>query len=817
MSDWNRLMQQEHHSDGVSLSSSSMLMNTFDRQQQKQQQQEDKNGISNTSIMNELTTTAANHRNNKRSSSGIDTILSLEHGGTRKRQATEAAPAGIQDVNTSVSLSTSLSSAFLWYNGLHDCNTTSSVSTGEEGGAFLTQHRKQAQQQPQYPQQSYNPVAALNNEWFVPMHLMDSITSSSGCGNKTEKEDRSVTYNSIPNTNTFQYNNNRVLYGGDPTTINSNSYKTLVGGILVDGENNTALHLAIQNGAINQALEMIRCGGVSIDHTNMKGVTALATASQKGYLSVVRKLLEAGANPQLSNRLGQTPLIQACHNGHLDTVKCLVEHGAVVEHANYNRTTALMRAAQQGHKHCVLFLLKSHANVNRKNGEQMTPLMLAAQRGHAEVAHVLISAGADIDGKSAQGSTSLMLACKRGNYQVVQVLVALGAELYIKDMKERTARDIVRRKGNAALMRLLCPTLQVAYMKHQARRDVNYSILKYRKLLQHERATVNLSNNTQSTPAPQILHSITSSALIKSTLPPWRQALVNIMTLPAPIAVHIVTYIPNPDLWHTRLDILAARSHLEPDPATLCAFDLIDEVLTDAGFLTGVGKAGIPAPLPFSTWSEWEEWGIKSDTSPDLHQPTSFFDNSYHMFLSDDDSEAASSVDAVVAPPARLNPPGHLSSDLDDVFYDFNIVIPHRRRRRSHIFFTPTEYPPLANIAAKPFILELRRKANFLSLFNTNATSTYTSQHPFNPLFSSSTSNASATTAQQHHNLISILTSPPYNMPMSLFDQLKQSAEIEAVIRRLSKFVHFDSVKALKIVELATELVHWYEQRRDKL
>jgi len=239
-------------------------------------------------------------------------------------------------------------------------------------------------------------------------------------------------------------------------------------------------------------------------------------------------------------------------------------------------------------------------------------------------------------------------------------------------------------------------------------------------------------------------------------------------------------------------------------------------VLIDSGFLTAVSKAGISAPLPFSSWSKWEEWGVKSDTSPDINQPSSFFDNSYHMFLSDDDSEAATSVDAVVAPPARLNPPGQLSSDLDDVFYDFNIVIPHRRRRRSHIFFTPTEYPSLTNIATNHFTLELRRKANFLSLFNANTTSTFNSQHPFNPLLSS-TSNASTTTQQQLRNLLSILTSPPYNMPLILFDQLKQSAEVEAVIRRMSKFVHFDSVKALKIVMLATELVHWYEQRREKL
>ena len=103
-----------------------------------------------------------------------------------------------------------------------------------------------------------------------------------------------------------------------------------------------------------------------------------------------------------------------------------------------------------------------------------------------------------------------------------------------------------------------------------------------------------------------------------------------------------------------------------------------------------------------------------------------------------------------------------------------------------------------------------------MSLFNANTTSTFNSQHPFNPLLSS-TSNASTTTQQQLRNLLSILTSPPYNMPLILFDQLKQSAEVEAVIRRMSKFVHFDSVKALKIVMLATELVHWYEQRREKL
>ncbi|KIQ95938.1 Regulatory sensor-transducer, BlaR1/MecR1 family [Lysobacter sp. A03] len=53
-------------------------------------------------------------------------------------------------------------------------------------------------------------------------------------------------------------------------------------------------------------------------------------AAKAGHTNVVRRLTEAGANPNAVVPGDETPLINAARAGHLDIVEFLVEHGADV-------------------------------------------------------------------------------------------------------------------------------------------------------------------------------------------------------------------------------------------------------------------------------------------------------------------------------------------------------------------------------------------------------------------------------------------------------------------------------------------------------
>ena len=64
--------------------------------------------------------------------------------------------------------------------------------------------------------------------------------------------------------------------------------------------------------------------------------------------SVLRLLLENGADIDVQNRIGRTPLHWVSYLGALEVVRLLHEHGANVEAKRNDGKTALQEAAKEG-------------------------------------------------------------------------------------------------------------------------------------------------------------------------------------------------------------------------------------------------------------------------------------------------------------------------------------------------------------------------------------------------------------------------------------------------------------------------------------
>lgn len=117
-------------------------------------------------------------------------------------------------------------------------------------------------------------------------------------------------------------------------------------------EQNSALQIAIRDDCAIAAIGLIR-HGAPVNYPNLKGVTPIILASQKGNMDIVTELIKNGANPVAASLTGSTALIQASHFGHFDIVHFLLNHGAIADQSNYKSTTALMRSAQEGHEVCL--------------------------------------------------------------------------------------------------------------------------------------------------------------------------------------------------------------------------------------------------------------------------------------------------------------------------------------------------------------------------------------------------------------------------------------------------------------------------------
>jgi hypothetical protein len=122
------------------------------------------------------------------------------------------------------------------------------------------------------------------------------------------------------------------------------------------------LHAAAISGNFEAVRILIEYDPADINARDEGGSTPLLWASGSRYFedgSVVRLLLEHGADTNVQNQIGRTPLHRASMIGALEVVRLLLEHGADVEAKNNVGETALQEAADMEHDE-VVELLREH-------------------------------------------------------------------------------------------------------------------------------------------------------------------------------------------------------------------------------------------------------------------------------------------------------------------------------------------------------------------------------------------------------------------------------------------------------------------------
>jgi ankyrin repeat protein len=150
--------------------------------------------------------------------------------------------------------------------------------------------------------------------------------------------------------------------------------------------------------------------------------TALLLAVERGFLPLVQKLLEAGANvnTQAHSGLDRTPLQRASEKGHFDIVNLLLENGADVNAPPAIRrgATALQFASIYGYLSIVCVLLQAGADVNAPASpfEGRTALEAAAEHGRIDIIQLLLNSGVFIGGPGeAQYDRSIAFARANGH------------------------------------------------------------------------------------------------------------------------------------------------------------------------------------------------------------------------------------------------------------------------------------------------------------------------------------------------------------------------------------------------------------------
>ena len=181
--------------------------------------------------------------------------------------------------------------------------------------------------------------------------------------------------------------------------------------------------------------------------------SALKAAAAEGHPTVVKVLLDAGANPNTATE-GWTAFMSAAHEGRPEIVKIFLAVGANPNTAASGGLTPLMMAAgshvdaQKAHDsvakyigdppkiwalpaayvEVIKLLLAAGANPNLMKDDGWTALMFAATTGSANITRLLIKAEADVNAANADGETALDIALDVGDRGVARILRKAGAE-----------------------------------------------------------------------------------------------------------------------------------------------------------------------------------------------------------------------------------------------------------------------------------------------------------------------------------------------------------------------------------------------------
>ncbi|KAF5669918.1 ankyrin repeat domain-containing protein [Fusarium denticulatum] len=125
------------------------------------------------------------------------------------------------------------------------------------------------------------------------------------------------------------------------------------------------LYYAVEMGLKDVALSLIT--EQNVNETSSLGRSPLGIACTKGFIEVVKLMVQNRVNITAADNEGWTPVYVASFNGHVEVVKLLLENGADITAASNEGLTPVIAASLNGHVEVVKLLLENRADITVAN------------------------------------------------------------------------------------------------------------------------------------------------------------------------------------------------------------------------------------------------------------------------------------------------------------------------------------------------------------------------------------------------------------------------------------------------------------------
>ena len=180
-----------------------------------------------------------------------------------------------------------------------------------------------------------------------------------------------------------------------------------------NGSESEALRTAIRAGN-KEVTQILIEAGAPVNPSETGLWSPLTDAAFGKHFDIMKLLIQSGAKVDAPDHRGVTLL---ANSGFFDptTTTILLEAGADPNASDRDGATALMKASGYGLKQSVKILIEHHADVNRKDAKGRTALMHASAGRKSDAIPVLLENGADPNARDAEGNSALDYADKSNN------------------------------------------------------------------------------------------------------------------------------------------------------------------------------------------------------------------------------------------------------------------------------------------------------------------------------------------------------------------------------------------------------------------